>query len=139
MERQLVRKDAVTGKPQSRSSNSDALANSDHRQPNQSLLVTTARRIGSVVGKIIAKAENSLSPRKPRIQLEPKTQSRARKASPKRRTIATAPEKTHVAKPVLKTPLEERSDSASRSPLKNVKRKPRTKSLAARNARSDQA
>ena len=53
----------------------------DDMAPDQSLLVTTSRRIGSVLGKIVAATEQSFA-RKQRIKLPPK--KRISKASVKR-------------------------------------------------------
>jgi len=58
----------------------------DDMAPDQSLLVTTSRRIGSVLGKIVAATEQSFA-RKPTIKLPPKKRisaRRPRKASVKR-------------------------------------------------------
>ena len=66
---------------QSGPSKSGGLSKGDNLAPDQSLLVTTSRRIGSVLGKIVAATEQSFA-RKQRIKLPPK--KRISKASVKR-------------------------------------------------------
>ena len=71
---------------QSGPSKSGGLSKGDNMAPDQSLLVTTSRRIGSVLGKIVAATEQSFA-RKQRIKLPPKKRisaRRPRKASVKR-------------------------------------------------------
>ena len=86
MERQLVRKNriprkrrSVLGEAQSGPSNSVDRTPSDNAKPEHSLLVSTARRIGSVLGKIVARAGHSFNARKPRIELTSKTTVRLAK------------------------------------------------------------
>jgi len=69
MERQLARKSAVKGKSrhssdkisnQTESSNEGFNgSNRDDIVPDKSFLVTTARKIGSLLGRMVAKTENS--------------------------------------------------------------------------------
>ena len=130
MERQLVRKN---GARKRRSVLSEVQSDS---QPDQSLLVSTARRIGSVLGKIVAKTENSLSPGKPRIKLTPKTTvSPSRKTLAKRKSAEVSEKGS--SKAVSKTQMR-RAPSVSRSRSKNVKRQSRANRPASRKARSNQ-
>ena len=94
MERHFVRKNATIRKPhsvlsdaQGASSNSKDSTQSDDSQPGQSLLGSTARRIGSVLGKIVARTENSFSRRKPRIELPKNTMGSSQKTSVKRKSL----------------------------------------------------
>jgi len=88
MKRQNVRKSAAKGsrphlrKAQGGPSESIESSKDPEMAPDQSLLVTTSRRIGSVLGKIVAATEQSLA-RKQSIKLPPR---RSRKASVKRGT-----------------------------------------------------
>ena len=146
MERQLIQK--AGARPMSRSSLSQAqsrpskpseFANSDRPQSDQSLLVSTARKIGSVLGKLVAKTEKSLSPRKPGIELALKKKndaSRSRKASVKRGSSEAGSKRSRL-KVVNKSQLKS-IDSVRHSPSRNVKRKSRAENLASRTARSDQ-
>jgi hypothetical protein len=71
---------------QSGPSKSGGLLKGHNMAPDQSVLVTTSRRIGSVLGKIVAATEQSFA-RKQTIKLPPKKRisaRRPRKASVKR-------------------------------------------------------
>ena len=73
-------------KAQGGPSESAEMSKDDDMASDQSLLVTTSRRIGSVLGKIVAATEQSFA-RKQRIKLPPKKRisaHRPRKASVKR-------------------------------------------------------
>ena len=140
MQRELLRKNAATGKKRPSSKESQPANNEakrDDMEMDHGLLVTTARRIGSVLGKIVARTEASLSPGGPTNQVAPKKTPRAnqsRKSAVKRGSIETGSGNRHLkalSKSQLKRPLR-------RSPLMKVKRKPRAESLAARNVRSNQ-
>jgi len=139
MEPQLLRKNAATGKRGPSSNEFQPLnreSKRDDMQLNNGLLVTTARRIGSVLGKIVARTEASLSPRRPTMELTPKKTprtNRTRKASARRRSSETGSEGSQL-KPANKSHGKD-THSVRRSPSRNVKRK---RSPASRNARSDQ-
>jgi hypothetical protein len=94
MKRQNARKPAAKGsrphlrKAQGVPSESIESSKDDDMAPDQSLLVTTSRRIGSVLGKIVAATEQSFA-QKQSIKLPPKKRisaRRSRKAPVKRGT-----------------------------------------------------
>ena len=141
MERQFDRKDSGTGKnrpslgqAQRRSSKSDEVANP--MRSDSGRLITTARRIGSVLGRLIAKTEKSLSPQNSNIA--PRNQSRAKRSSKppsKPGSSATVSQKSQV-KAAGKSPFRS-SNPARRLASRNRRRRSRVQSLAPRNARSD--
>jgi hypothetical protein len=72
---------------QSGPSKSGGLSKGDNMAPDQSLLVTTSRRIGSVLGKIVATTEQSLARKQTKLSPKKRTSARrSRKASVKRGT-----------------------------------------------------
>ncbi len=93
MKRQNVRKPAAKGsrphlrKAQGGPSESIELSKDDDMAPDQSLLVTTSRRIGSVLGKIVATTEQSFARKQTKLSPKKRTSARrSRKASVKRGT-----------------------------------------------------
>jgi len=142
MERHLVRKSATTRKRRSvlsdahgASSNSRDLTHTDDSHPGQSLLGSTARRIGSVLGKIVARTENSFSRRKPRIEPPKTTLGSSQKTSAKRKSSEVS--EKNASKAVSKTQVK-RALSVGHSRSKNLKRQSRTNRAASRKAPSDQ-
>ena len=138
MERRFVRRNATIGKhrsvlsdSQGTSSNSKDLTQSYASQPGQSLLRSTARRIGSVLGKIVARTENSFSRGKPRIELPKTTMGSSQKTSAKRNSPEVS--EKNVSKAVSKTQVK-RALSVGHSRSKNLKRQARTNRPASRKA-----
>ena len=93
MKRQNVRKPEAKGsrpdprKAQGGPSDSIESSKDDDMAPDQSLLVTTSRRIGSVLGKIVATTEQSLARKQTKLSPKKRTSTRrSRKASVKRGT-----------------------------------------------------
>ena len=89
MERQLARRSPVKGKSRHSSNNNEGSSgsNRDDIPPDKSFLVTTARKIGSLLGRMVAKTEkSSMADLPPTKRSSP---SRSRKAPVKRRSIAT--------------------------------------------------
>ena len=140
MERQLVQKNGAPRKRRSVLSEVQSgprgLAHSDNSQRDESLLVSTARRIGSVLGKIVAKTENPLSPPRPTMAFTPKTT-----VSPSRKTSAERespePSKKSSYKAVSKTQVKG-AHSVRRSRSKNVKQQSRANRPGPRKVRRDQ-
>jgi hypothetical protein len=142
MERHFVRKNATIRKPRSvlsdaqgASSNSKDSTQSDDSQPGQSLLGSTARRIGSVLGKIVARTENSFSRRKPIIELPKNTMGSSQKTSAKRKSPEVS--EKYVSKAGSKTQVK-RTLSVGHSRSKNLKRQSRVNRPASRKAPSTQ-
>jgi len=139
MERQLTRKSAVKGKrPHSKISNPPGISNEgfsrsnrDDIAPDKSFLVATARRIGSLLGRIVAKTETSFLADLPPTKRSSPSQSR--KASVKRRSIATGAEKQS---PKFVRQRKLKGTGFARRPIPQ-KLKPRSSApLAARKSRS---
>jgi hypothetical protein len=93
MKRQNVRKHAAKGsRPHKRTaqggpSESVERSKDDDMASDQSLLVTTSRRIGSVLGKIVATTEQSFARKQTKLLPKKSTSARrSRKASVKRGT-----------------------------------------------------
>jgi hypothetical protein len=93
MKRQNVRKPtAKRSRPHKRTaqggpSRSVELSKDDDMASDQSLLVTTSRRIGSVLGKIVATTEQSFARKQTKLLPKKGTSARrSRKASVKRET-----------------------------------------------------
>ena len=93
MKRQSVRKPAAKGsRPHKRAAQGGPselveLSKDDDKASDQSLLVTTSRRIGSVLGKIVATTEQSLARKQTKLSPKKRTSARrSRKASVKRGT-----------------------------------------------------
>ena len=93
MKRQNVRKHAAKGsRPHKRTaqggpSESVERSKDDDMASDQSLLVTTSRRIGSVLGKIVATTEQSFARKQTKLLPKKNTSARrSRKASVKRGT-----------------------------------------------------
>ena len=143
MERQLARKSAAKGKSRHRSnkisnqpdSSNEGFngSNRDDVVADKSFLVTTARKIGSLLGRMVAKTEKSSS----MADLPPTKRSRpsqSRKASVKRRSIATGAEK-QSPKVVSQRKLK---GTGSARHVTSKKPKPRSsaQALAARKSRS---
>jgi hypothetical protein len=96
--------------------------------PEQSLLVTTSRRIGSVLGKIVATTEQSLARKQTKLLPKKRTSTRrSRKASVKRGTTKSSN---------MFSERNGNADSLRHSLSMYVRRGFRAKRLAARNARS---
>ena len=134
MERHIVRKNATSRKPRSvlsdahhASSYSKDSIQSDDSQPGHSLLGSTARRIGAVLGKIVARTENSFSRRKPGIELPKTTVGSSQKTSAR----GKSPQK-NVSKVVSKSQVKHALSVHSRS--KNLKRQSRRNRPASRKA-----
>jgi hypothetical protein len=90
MKRQNARKPAAKGsrphlrKAQGVPSESIESSKDDDMAPNQSLLVTTSRRIGAVLGKIVATTEQSFARKQTKLLPKKRTSARrSRKASVK--------------------------------------------------------
>ena len=90
------------------------------------LLINSARKIGSVLGGIVAKTERSLSVRKPKIELTPekKGSGGSRKASMGRETTINTRSEKSLLMPGLRKHFKTATDSVRRAP----KRKPRAQS-----------
>ena len=142
MERQLARKSAAKGKSrhssnkisnQPDSSNEGySGSNRDAIVPDKSFLVTTARKIGSLLGRMVAKKEkSSMADVPPTKQSSP---SRSRKASEKRRSIATRAEK-QSPKVVSQRKLKG-TGSARQTTSKKLKPRSSSQTLATRKSRS---
>jgi len=92
MKRQSVRKPAAKGsRPHKRAAQGGPSElvelSKDDKASDQSLLVTTSRRIGSVLGKIVATTEQSLARKQTKLSPKKRTSARrSRKASVKRGT-----------------------------------------------------
>lgn len=142
MERQLARKSAVKGKSRhssSRISNQPDSSNEgfsgsnrDDILPDRSFLVTTARKIGSLLGRMVAKTEkSSMADFPPTKRSSP---SRSRKASVKRRSLATRAEK-QPPKVVSQRKLKV-TGSARHATSKKLKHRSPAQTRAARKPRS---
>jgi len=140
MERQFVRKNGITHKrrsieAQNNPSSSKDLTPGDGRQPGQTLINSTARSIGSMLGKIVARSENSFNRRKPRIEPTPTTTVISHQKTSANRKSSDVSEE-NVSKAVSKTQVKH-ALSVRRSPSKNLKRQSRANRPTSRKTRSD--
>ena len=129
MERQVIRKKRTARKGRSGlsevQSGPSSLTNGDDSHTDPSLLVSTARRIGSVLGKIVVKTENSLSSRKPMSPSQKSAKGKSPQVS--ENSFSKADSKTQV-----------KGAHSTHSRSTNLKRKPRAQRPASRKARTDQ-
>jgi hypothetical protein len=140
MERQLARKSAAKRKSHSSNKISNqpdssnegfSGSNRDAIVPDKSFLVTTARKIGSLLGRIVAKTEkSSMADLSPTKRSSP---SQSRKSSVKRRGIATGAEKQ--SKVVSQRKLKG-TGSARHATSKKPKPRSSAQTLAERKSRS---
>ena len=144
MERQLARKSAAKGKSrhssnkisnQPDSSNEGySGSNRDAIVPDKSFLVTTARKIGSLLGRMVAKKEKSSMADVPPMKRSSPSRSRSRKASVKRRRIAPGAEKQ--SRKVVSLRKLKGTGSARQTTSKKLKPRSSSQTLATRKSRS---
>ena len=142
MERQLARKSAAKGKSRHSSnkissqpdSSNEGFSGSDRDAivADKSFLVTTARKIGSLLGRMAAKTEKSSMADFPSTKRSRPSQSR--KASVKRQSIVTRAEK-QSPKVVSQRKLKG-TGSARHATSKKPKPRSSAQTLAARKSRS---